>query len=238
MQLLPWLLTWFIWRAMGDMVIQRFFVPQNQNMKITSPTQQMIVEYELQCAMLCMQNSTCLSFSVTQASGTLICSFGYKYNQPRTTDVSSKFFYREATIPAGYNLVPGTNCYVKLVGGQSINQANAALACKNEGSELVSSNNALVNNYIKQQWASVPAGQYYWVGGLSVADMYHWTFPDGTNVSVDGQGQSYFCSVEPDGYAGDNCIWVWNYDTGIACWNDRWCTDPANGYICEIKLPQ
>ncbi|CAG0900890.1 unnamed protein product [Darwinula stevensoni] len=187
MQLLPWLLTLFMWRAMGDMVTQRFFVPQNQNMKITSPTWQTIVEYELQCAMLCMQNSTCFSYSVTQASGNITCLFGYRYDEPRTADASSKFFYKDTPIPTGYNLVPGTKSYVKLVGGQNINEANAALACKNEGSELVSSNNALVNNYIKQQWASVPAGQYYWVGGLSVADMYHWTFPDGTNVSVGGQ---------------------------------------------------
>ncbi|CAG0903786.1 unnamed protein product [Darwinula stevensoni] len=146
MQQLLWFLVWFVWRAMGTITTQKFFAPQNSNMKITSPIRELLVLSELQCAMACKLNSTCLSYSVTYNSGTLICRFGYRYDEPRAADADSKFFYRD--VPAGYNLVPGTRSYVKMT-VRSILGYDTGMACKNEGGLLVSSSDKAVHDYTK-----------------------------------------------------------------------------------------
>ena len=55
MQLLPWFLTWYVWRAMGTITTQRFLAPQQKNMKITSPSLEFVAVSELQCAPACQQ---------------------------------------------------------------------------------------------------------------------------------------------------------------------------------------
>ncbi|CAG0891681.1 unnamed protein product [Darwinula stevensoni] len=179
MQLLLWFLVWFVWRAMGTITTQQFFAPQNWNMKITSPIRELLVLSELQCAMACKQNSTCLSYSVTRHSGTFTCRFGYRYDELRTADADSKFFYRD--VPAGFNLVPGTRRYVKMT-VKSIVGYDAATMCKNEGSLLVSSTDDAVHDYTKQLWANRPSGSNFVVGGVSITNQNTWIFPDGFNL--------------------------------------------------------
>ncbi|CAG0904113.1 unnamed protein product [Darwinula stevensoni] len=232
MKQLLWFLVWFVWGAMGTITTQQFFAPQNSNMKITSPIRELLVLSELQCAMACKQNSTCLSYSVTYSSGSLICRFGYRYDEPRAADADSKFFYRD--VPAGYNLVPGTRSYVKMT-VQSIPGSNTATACKNEGSLLVSSTDEAVHNYTKQLWANRPSGSNFVVGGVSVANRNTWIFPDGTNLTVTGLGQAGFCSSEPNGDPG-YCLHFWVHDP-FPCWADTPCSTIYDGYICEIKVP-
>ncbi|CAG0897603.1 unnamed protein product [Darwinula stevensoni] len=167
--------------AMGIITTQRFLAPLQPNMIITSPVRELLVLSELQCGMACKQNSTCFSYSVTQASGTFICRFGYRFDEPRTADANSKFFYRDVPIPTGYHIVPGTRSYVKIT-MTSINAIAAATACQNENAQLASSNNAAVNSYVRQLRQSVSPGSYIWVGGQSVTSTYYWVYPDGTNV--------------------------------------------------------
>ncbi|CAG0898241.1 unnamed protein product [Darwinula stevensoni] len=198
MELLAFLLVWFVWRAMGTETTQGFFTPKKYNMKITTPISEFPVLSELQCAMGCTRNWTCLSYSVTRGAGggAFTCRFGYRYDEPRTADADSQFFYRE--VPAGYNLVPGTGSYVKMT-IKSGKSAAAATACKNEGAQLVSSNNATVNSYVRQLRQNVSPGATIWVGGQMGKNKYQWVFPDGTTLTVTGPSQSYFCKDQPSG---------------------------------------
>ncbi|CAG0904667.1 unnamed protein product [Darwinula stevensoni] len=233
MQLLLWFLVWFVWRAMGTITIQQFFAPQNSNMKITSPIRELLVLSELQCAMACKQNSTCLSYSVTRHSGTFTCRFGYRYDELRTADADSKFLYRD--VPAGFNLVPGTRRYVKMT-VKSIVGYDAATMCKNEGSLLVSSTDDAVHDYTKQLWANRPSGSNFVVGGVSITNQNTWIFPDDTNLTVTGVGEAGFCSTEPNGGVPGYCLHFWLHGP-VPCWADSPCSGNYDGYICEIKVP-
>ncbi|CAG0885552.1 unnamed protein product [Darwinula stevensoni] len=183
MWLLLWLLTWFVWRVMGTITTQRFFAPQIMNMKITSPSVELVVRSEIECAISCVQNSTCLSFSVTQYSGSTTCLFGYRFDEPRTAEASSKFFYRDMPIPAGYDLVPGTRSYVKLT-KKTISEIDSQTACKQDHAELVSSSDAAVYNYTNQLWTTQAFNLNIWVGGRSLSNTLIWAFPDGESSSV------------------------------------------------------
>ncbi|CAG0890476.1 unnamed protein product [Darwinula stevensoni] len=181
MQLVPWLLHWFVWRAMGTMRIQRFLPTNDRYMKIASPISELFVGLEIQCAFACTENSMCFSYSVTKASGVFLCRLGGNYDEPRTSDDSSTFFYKELT---GYTNVPGTQIYVKMT-VKNITPMDAATACQNEGAQLLSSNNAAVNAFMTQLWRRRPSGTYFWVGGRSVAVTGNWVFPDGIVMVMD-----------------------------------------------------
>ncbi|CAG0885649.1 unnamed protein product [Darwinula stevensoni] len=124
-----------------------------------------------------MQNSTCLSYSVTQGSTSVTCLLGKRFDEPRTAEAFSKFFYADMPIPAGYNLVAGTRSYVKMT-LKTITGNAAETACKQDHAELVSSSNEAVYNYTKQLWKNQASSLNILVGGQSSLSAYYVAFPD------------------------------------------------------------
>ncbi|CAG0885158.1 unnamed protein product [Darwinula stevensoni] len=188
----------------------------------------------------------CFSFSSTKSAGLTICRLADDYDPPRTADPDSKFFFRD--VPPGYNLVPGTKSYLKMV-WDTLGSVGAAAKCADDGGGLAVPSLEPVFNYINKSLmdnASKITYPFYVfrVDGKPLpTNGYVWLFRDGTNVTYTGRGQGHFHPIHPTGIGP--CLGVAYNDIGappntFGVWVDSPCTDGGvnvGGYFCEIRVP-
>ncbi|CAG0895888.1 unnamed protein product [Darwinula stevensoni] len=235
----------FFLTAMAAINSGNFYAPTVAKMKILSPIREFPVLSGLQCTMACLSETTCYSYSITKSAGLATCRLGGAYDPTRIADPDSEFFFTD--VPPGYNLVPGTKSYVKIVLDTTKTSAQAKTECEKDGAGLAIPNQEPVHNYLNKTMmenAAKLTTTYYnfWVDGKAFPpNHFVWFFRDGTNVTITAKGQGHFHPNEPD--YGEGClvvtykfIWVAPYTYG------NWvepptCTDLRSGYFCEIRVP-
>ncbi|CAG0887905.1 unnamed protein product [Darwinula stevensoni] len=216
--------------------------------------------------------TTCYSFSITKSAGLATCRLGGAYDPTRISDPDSEFFFKDVPpdtyftdifqslyfhsimalkmtydSPEGYNLVPGTKSYVKIVLDTTKTSAEAKTECEKDGAGLAIPNQEPVHNYLNETMmenaAKLTTTHYnFWVDGKAFPpNHFVWFFRDGTNVTITAIGQGHFHRIEPD--YGDGCLavaykYLWAAPYSYGNWVEAGsCTGPRSGYFCEIRVP-
>ncbi|CAG0904450.1 unnamed protein product, partial [Darwinula stevensoni] len=173
----------FFLTAMAAINSGNFYAPTVAKMKISSPTREFPALSDLQCTMACLSETTCYSFSITKSAGFATCRLGGAYDPTRISDPDSEFFF--TNVPPGYNLVPGTKSYVKIVLDTTKNVAEAKTECEKDGAGLAIPNQEPVHNYLNETMmenAAKLTTTYYnfWVDGKAFPpNHFVWFFRDG-----------------------------------------------------------
>ncbi|CAG0897737.1 unnamed protein product [Darwinula stevensoni] len=149
----------------------------------------------------------------------------------------------------GYALAPGTSSYVKTVVTTTMTWYQAEADCETDGGRLAVDNNQQIHAYMTQMilslgiYSNIGAGTgYFWIGGQSTIDPFHWRLLDGTLLNYTGIGQGLFHPTEPN--QGGGCLMIVIYQApDSTCCNGRWAdnvcaiTTWSSGYFCEIQVP-
>ncbi|CAG0895027.1 unnamed protein product [Darwinula stevensoni] len=163
----------------------------NKNMMISSPIQEFVTDSNVQCAIACLSQTNCFSFSVTTSTaGFVTCRLHDTYDPPRTADPDSQLYNKE--LPSGYMPVLGTNSFVKMVSNQQITWIQSETECQRDGGRLAVPSSETMYRFLNE--TMLAKGQvtnprnYFWLGGQSGTNYYIWNFLDGTSLTVTGPG--------------------------------------------------
>ncbi|CAG0904027.1 unnamed protein product, partial [Darwinula stevensoni] len=148
-----------------------------------------------------------------------------------------------------YVQVPGTSSYVKTVVTTTKTWNLAEADCEADGGRLAVDTNQPIHDHMTQMilrlgiYSDIPGGTgYFWIGGRSTIDQYHWRLLDGTLLNYTEKGEGLFHTNEPFLDGGCLMIAVFKAPDSTCCsgrWADNYCsiTKWSSGYFCEIRLP-